>query len=86
MLSKVSLKRTLKHERSKGIVDELAEYFAKLIFRLVDVPKDQEIYLPLIKEVKIFIINFFRKLSLVIMQKKQVSLKCSVVQIISRMK
>ena len=51
-LSIISLKRTLKSEESSDIVIELAEYFSKLIFKLVNVDKDVEIELPLIKEVR----------------------------------
>ena len=43
----MSLKRTLKNE--------LADYFSKLIFNLVDVDKDDEIELPLIRNVSFYI-------------------------------
>lgn len=62
-ISMISLKRSLvvEEEKSEGLLEELAEYFADLIFKLVDIDKDEEIPLPTIKEVKIlrkFFINF----------------------------
>ena len=51
----MSLKRTLKNEESAEIVNELADYFSKLIFNLVDVDKDDEIELPLIRNVSFYI-------------------------------
>jgi Ca2+-binding EF-hand superfamily protein len=52
-LSLMSLKRNIKGEdkNSEEVVSELAKYFADLIFKLVDVDKDDEIPLPKIKEV-----------------------------------
>lgn len=56
-LSFLSLKRNLKgnDSNSDDVINELARYFADLIFKLVNVDKDDEIPLPKIKEVvKIF--------------------------------
>ena len=52
-LSLMSLKRNIKGEdkNSEEVVGELAKYFADLIFKLVDIDKDDEIPLPRIKEV-----------------------------------
>jgi len=52
-ISLMSLKRSLviKEEKSEDLIKELAEYFADLIFRLVEVDKDEEIPLPKIREV-----------------------------------
>jgi hypothetical protein len=50
-LSKVSLQRSIKSDGSNEVVLELAEYFANLIFELVEKPKDEEIPLPKIKNV-----------------------------------
>ena len=52
-LSLMSLKRNIKGEdkNSEEVINELAKYFADLIFKLVDVDKDDEIPLPKIKEV-----------------------------------
>lgn len=52
-ISMMSLKRSLvvDDEKSEGLIEELAEYFADLIFRLVDIDKEDEIPLPKIKEV-----------------------------------
>ncbi len=55
-LSRSSLKRTIKDPESSEIVDELAEYFARLIFRLVDISMDREIELMKIKEVMFLIL------------------------------
>ena len=52
-LSYLSLKRNLqgKDKTSDEVINELARYFADLIFKLVDVNIDDEIPLPKIKEV-----------------------------------
>lgn len=54
-LSLMSLKRNIKGQdkASEDIINELARYFADLIFKLVDIDKDDEIPLPKIKEVNI---------------------------------
>lgn len=51
-ISMMSLKRSLvvDEEKSEGLVKELAEYLADLIFKLVDVDINEEIPLPKIKE------------------------------------
>jgi Ca2+-binding EF-hand superfamily protein len=81
-LSLMSLKRNIKGEdnASLEIINELAKYFADLIFKLVDVDKDDEIPLPKIKEVIFFSLS--RKLSKVV--RKLHIWKCFVVQIISK--
>jgi len=52
-ISMMSLKRSLVIDevKNEGLISELAEYFADLIFRLVDIDKEDEIPLPKIKEV-----------------------------------
>jgi hypothetical protein len=51
-ISLMSLKRTVKseNENSMEVIQELAEFFATLIFKLVDVDIDDEIPLPKVKE------------------------------------
>lgn len=51
-ISLMSLKRTVKNEdeNSMEVVEELAQFFATLIFKLVDVDIDDEIPLPKVKE------------------------------------
>ena len=63
-ISIMSLKRTLciDDENSESIVNDLAKFFADLIFKLVDVEKDKEIPLPKIRDVRrIKIILFYLK-------------------------
>ena len=54
-LSLMSLKRNIKRDdkSSEEVIDELAKYFADLIFKLVGVDIDDEIPLPKIKEVNL---------------------------------
>jgi len=53
-VSKQSLKRTIKGGESEDIIDEISEFFAKLIFRLVGIDKDKELELAKLKEVSLF--------------------------------
>lgn len=57
-ISLMSLKRNIKGDdkSSEEVIIELARYFADLIFKLVNVDKDDEIPLPRIKEVRVFFI------------------------------
>jgi hypothetical protein len=51
-LSLASLQRSIKAaEGSNEVICELADYFANLIFELVEKPKSEEIPLPKIKDV-----------------------------------
>ena len=54
-ISKISIKRTIKDDASAEIVDEVSEYFAKLIFRLVNIDYNEVIDLSSIKEVLLMI-------------------------------
>lgn len=58
-ISIMSLRRSLvcQDDKSEKLIKELAEYFADLIFNLVDIDANEEIPLPKIKEV-IIIFNF----------------------------
>lgn len=61
-ISIMSLRRSIvnKDEKSEKLIDNLAKYFADLIFNLVDVDKADEIPLPKIREV-----NFGNRISLI---------------------
>lgn len=50
-LSVISLQRSIRGGNSSEVISELAEYFANLIFKLVDIPIDSEIPLEKIREV-----------------------------------
>ena len=61
-ISKESLARTIKGSESEDIIDELAEFFARLIFKLVDVDKSEELKLENLKMVTFKIINYKQKI------------------------
>lgn len=49
-LSIASLQRSIETNGPGEVIKEIAQYFADLIFKLVDIPKNMEIPLPKIKE------------------------------------
>lgn len=51
-LSKASLEKSIKTRYSSEIIEELADYFATKIFKMVRIPVDEEIPLSKIKDVK----------------------------------
>ena len=59
-LSQLSLRRFFKNEGEEAnqIIEELGEYFSKLIFDLVKIDRDKEIDMKIIKEVKSKLIAF----------------------------